>query len=242
MTSLAASIIQSFSFMLLAHLIADFVLQNKWMVDQKSKWYILCLHAIIVTLTTMVALGGNLHIAAMIGTSHLIIDTAKILVKSKFKTENFLLFAVDQLTHMIVLAFTALYLAQSWSDGFWQPWADLLTGPIIIANGFIMTVIVGNYVTQFTIKPYAGSFDEKGLPKAGKLIGWLERTLIFLLMAIDQTEGIAFLVAAKSFLRFEATKKQEASEYVLVGTLTSFGWALGISALTFATYNAMVTY
>ena len=40
-------------------------------------------------------------------------------------------------------------------------------------------------------------------------------------------EGIGFLIAAKSVLRF-GTVREEAklSEYVIIGTLASFGWAL----------------
>ena len=44
---------------------------------------------------------------------------------------------------------------------------------------------------------------------------------------LDQAAGIGFLIAAKSVLRFETTSKdQKAGEYVIIGTLASFGWAL----------------
>ena len=54
-----------------------------------------------------------------------------------------------------------------------------------------------------------------------------ERGLIFLLLMVGQPTGVGFLIAAKSVLRFDTTAKdQSAGEYVIIGTLASFGWAL----------------
>jgi len=58
---------------------------------------------------------------------------------------------------------------------------------------------------------------------------------------IGQPTGIGFLIAAKSLLRFEATKEQKASEYVIIGTLTSFGWALAVSSATMALISVAST-
>lgn len=232
-------IIQCFSVILFAHLLADFVFQNKWMIDQKSKWYILLMHASIVTVITSIALGGFVQIALLIGISHLIIDAAKSAIITQFKKDNLLTFVIDQLAHLLVIAIAAIYLADSWTGGFWHLWLNDMSGPIVLVNGFIIAVIVGNYITALTIKSYTVDLSGQGLPNAGQLIGWLERMMIFLLLAIDEAEGIAFLIAAKSFLRFEAVKKQEVSEYVLIGTLTSFGWALGVSVLTFALFERL---
>lgn len=49
--------------------------------------------------------------------------------------------------------------------------------------------------------------------------------------------AIGFLIAAKSVMRFETTSKdQRAGEYVIIGTLGSFAWAL---ALSYATLNLL---
>ena len=46
---------------------------------------------------------------------------------------------------------------------------------------------------------------------------------------------MGFLIAAKSVLRFDASKrKQKAAEYVIIGTLASFGWALICAYATLA--------
>ena len=70
------------------------------------------------------------------------------------------------------------------------------------------------------------------LPNGGRLIGQLERALIFLLVFIGQAGAIGFLVAAKSILRFEEARKQKHAEYVLIGTLLSFSLAIALSVAT----------
>ena len=74
-----------------------------------------------------------------------------------------------------------------------------------------------------------------GLPNGGRAIGHLERGLIFLLILSDLAAGIGFLIAAKSVLRFGSVGDDRAlSEYVIIGTLASFGWAIVTSTGTVA--------
>jgi hypothetical protein len=52
---------------------------------------------------------------------------------------------------------------------------------------------------------------------------------------MDQPNGIGFLIAAKSVLRFSEIKEpgqRKVAEYVIIGTFLSFGWALVVSVLT----------
>nr|WP_320119540.1 hypothetical protein [uncultured Marinifilum sp.] len=69
--------------------------------------------------------------------------------------------------------------------------------------------------------------ENKDLPNAGKLIGLMERFLVLALILVNQYSAVGLIIAAKSILRFRDNKK---NEYVLVGTLLSFGIAtlLGI--------------
>ncbi len=60
----------------------------------------------------------------------------------------------------------------------------------------------------------------EGLQNAGKWIGILEGSLIFLLQ--DQYSVIGLLITAKGLLRFSEKDRQEAkTEYVLIGSLIS---------------------
>ena len=69
------------------------------------------------------------------------------------------------------------------------------------------------------------SGKENSLPNAGRVIGNMERMLSLVFVMLGQYEAIGFLLAAKSLLRFRETDTVK-SEYVLVGTLLSFGIAI----------------
>jgi hypothetical protein len=79
----------------------------------------------------------------------------------------------------------------------------------------------------------------KSLKDAGKYIGVLERVLVFVFVILDHWEAVGFLITAKSVFRFgdlTATKQRKLTEYVLIGTLISFG----IAILTGLIYLAVV--
>ena len=115
--------------------------------------------------------------------------------------------------------------------GLWAPWAALVTAPALFAAGFIVTVLAGGHAVGLLTARFA--MPQNGLPEAGRLIGQLERALIFLFVLIGEPAGIGFLIAAKSVLRFDTAKEdQKASEYVIVGTLASFAWALAAAYAT----------
>jgi hypothetical protein len=56
---------------------------------------------------------------------------------------------------------------------------------------------------------------------AGRVIGMLERMLIFFFVLINQFGAIGFIIAAKGFTRFKELDKRDFAEYVLIGTLLS---------------------
>ena len=62
-----------------------------------------------------------------------------------------------------------------------------------------------------------------------KYIGILERVLIFVFILTNHFEAVGFLLAAKSIFRFGDLKEAQdlkLTEYVLIGTLLSFGIAI----------------
>lgn len=77
-----------------------------------------------------------------------------------------------------------------------------------------------------------GESGDGGLAGAGALIGQLERGLTFVLVLAGQFGAIGFLIAAKSVLRFQYAKDRSQSEYVIIGTLASFAWAISAALAT----------
>ena len=76
--------------------------------------------------------------------------------------------------------------------------------------------------------------DNESLKDAGKYIGILERLLVFIFIVVGHWEAVGFLITAKSVFRFgdlTASKERKLTEYILIGTLISFGIAIVISLL-----------
>jgi len=69
----------------------------------------------------------------------------------------------------------------------------------------------------------------KSMNGVGKYIGWLERFLIMCFIFVNYFQGIGFILAAKSIFRFGEIKNdsdRRFAEYVIVGTLLSFAFAI----------------
>ena len=210
-----------------AHLLADFLLQPDRIARNKHQLGVLSLHAVVHALLSWLLLGFRLswQIPGVIFLSHFLIDFLKHKVSDTACT-----FCVDQLLHIIVLAFLAAGYAPV---KLWSPFG-LVYKPLVLFAGFVATVQGSGFLVGKVAERLIGQnqLEVDGLKGGGKLIGQLERALIFLLVLIGQPAGIGFLVAAKSILRFKESKEQKLAEYVLIGTLLSFGLAIALSVLT----------
>ncbi len=244
MLSLTPVMVQSFAALLLAHVLADFVFQTAGMVKAKRHPGVFLWHITIVFSLSAAALGGAWPAVVAATVAHLGIDAAKTYALPAPMRGTATAFSADQAAHLASIGAVVLYWPDAAQTGLWAAWWPGLIQPALILSGFVVAVLAGGHVVALFMAPYAQRFQDfraQGLPNAGKVIGQLERGLIFLLVLIGQPTGIGFLIAAKSLLRFEATKEQKASEYVIIGTLTSFGWALAVSSATMALISVAST-
>lgn len=72
---------------------------------------------------------------------------------------------------------------------------------------------------------------KKTLKDAGLWIGVIERFLILIFILVGQDTAVGFLLAAKSIFRYgdlRETEEKNQTEYVMIGTLLSFGIAVAI--------------
>jgi hypothetical protein len=143
----------------------------------------------------------------------------------KNKTKNYFFF--DQSIHLASIALIVLAYSKLYGINFIF---DFETKTIAIIAGFIFCAKPSNILIKYlfiafsiqTPEENSKNPDEHSLPNAGKLIGIVERFLALGLIIMGQYEAVGLIIAAKSILRFNGTQK---SEYVLVGTLLSFGLA-----------------
>ncbi|MCF8371268.1 MAG: DUF3307 domain-containing protein [Bacteroidales bacterium] len=218
--------------LLLAHILADFFLQSKAMVTDRSTkhWkstkmiYHVLIHAVLVYVVLWEY--TNVWPAVLVLISHYLID----LVKS-YQKESIYSFLADQLSHIAVLVFIWMIIRNIGTGELIQAiipenkpeiWIYLfafvfVTWPV----GILISKSTYNWQSQLTLT--------KGLPDAGKWIGIFERVLILIFVLVNQYAGIGFLIAAKSVLRFNDIKNPEykkEAEYILIGTMLSFTVAI----------------
>lgn len=206
--------------LLLAHILADFLFQTNWMVAQKASAKGLAAHGAVVLATLIVTTGG-LHPALFWLTAlHLVVDLGKTRMPHGLTA-----FLADQALHVTSLLALALWLPNLWANGLWAGTPALPTAMALTA-GVILATRAGGYAIGLLMQPFAAASPD-GLPGGGRVIGQLERGLIFAMILLGQPEGVGLLIAAKSILRFGAVKDDRAaSEYVIIGTLASFAWAI----------------
>jgi Protein of unknown function (DUF3307) len=224
--------------LLLAHVLADFVFQPDWMVARKREPLVLAAHGGVVLLTAVAATGsldlGLLWLVAV----HVAVDALKALGGRGLRP-----FLLDQAAHLVVLASLAHARPGIWAEGLWAG-MDVLPGVMLILAGAIIAARAGGFAVGLLMEPFAAKLpaeiSAESLPGAGRVIGQLERGLIFALVLMGQPQGVGLLIAAKSILRFGAVRDDRAlSEYVIIGTLASFAWALLVAYATIAGLTAL---
>ncbi|MCS3650414.1 hypothetical protein [Salinibacter ruber] len=112
---------------------------------------------------------------------------------------------------------------------------EILLSILVTVLGAVVTVWLGGFVVGKVASPYADQLGvDSGLKEGGRLIGYCERLLIYVFVLANAPSAIGFLVTAKSLFRFgEVTgaEKRRHTEYIIIGTLVSFAYAVTLSYL-----------
>ncbi|TNJ42431.1 DUF3307 domain-containing protein [Tamlana fucoidanivorans] len=228
----------------LAHIIGDFLFQpQRWVIHKetyKHKSKYLYWHILIHIITLIVVLQFSFKYwlgIIIIGISHFFIDALKVNLQSKMN--NRLLFGLDQLAHIVILV-VVVKIYEPYSFNFNQLFNSktLLLLTCIICLTKVSSIIMKTLISKWDLKEYT---NEASLNNAGAYIGMLERLFVFAFIITNHWEGVGFLIAAKSVFRFgdlSKAKDRKLTEYILIGTLLSFGLAILFSL----GYNYLVRY
>lgn len=212
--------LELFLCLLLAHLVADFVLQTFKSCKQKrdKKWgsaFHYCHAVIVFVLAWLVSWSCEFWwFALVIGVTHFAIDMWK-----SYREDNVTWFTVDQLLHIGVLAGVA------WMWGLTNDWCMPFEIPakfVALAIAVLVCWKPANIFIKLMLKHYSVNMPEEKSSgfNAGALIGDIERWLILVFVLLQRYEAIGLLIAAKSIIRF-GDKETTKTEYVLAGTLMS---------------------
>lgn len=246
-----------------AHLVGDFYLQSDKMCESKYKtidnsevWDgegAVIGHSLIQAIVTFIFLwnwdfkeGYAFLPPLLVFISHGIIDS----IKAGTDKRGIVAFSIDQLAHYAALIGIWLLMLHLYDVEIHRYNTRDLIDLIHEINTHDLTNLIWVYGTSYLailaptsimIKIFMKSENwvpedatTKGMPNAGKWIGYLERILILTFIYTDNIAGIGFLLAAKSVFRIgelNRTKDLKVTEYVLLGTFASFTVAILIGFL-----------
>ena len=216
---------------LFAHIIGDFLLQPLSWIVHKEKYKLkssrLYLH-ILIHIVLMFVILWDLSLWPLIlsiGVIHLIIDSLKVVLTNE-KNHRWLFF-IDQFLHILTILFFVEYYGYSnlvLPEIATQDFLVILMGIVFLTRP--TSIIMQTIFTKWDI---SSLFDEnESLLDAGKYIGILERLFVFTFILLGHWEAVGFLLTAKSVFRFgdlKDSRHRKLTEYVLIGTLLSFGIA-----------------
>lgn len=214
----------------LAHLLGDFLFQpGSWVkAKERSKlksWQLYAHSAVhFILIMILVADLKFWYWALLLTIIHFTVDILKIYIQFR-KKQTFLF--IDQIIHFFVICLvwilynnTSLFLFE-----------DLNHYIVLITFIYSITqpssILVSAFISRW--KPEEGDKESASLSKAGSWIGVFERLFVFTFVTAGRWEAIGFLLAAKSVFRFgdlKDRKERKLTEYVLIGTLLSFGIAI----------------
>ncbi len=212
--------IELFLCLLLAHLVADFVLQTSASCKSKTEKHWRSVHqyihaGIVFALSWLVSFDLRFWWCALIiGALHLCIDVWK-----SYRAEDVVWFSLDQVLHLLVLAGVA------WLWSSMCEWRMPLGGETWWIAAAIAALICwkpSNIFIKLMLRHFSVNMplEKDGGFNAGALIGTIERWLILIFVCLQRYDALGLLIAAKSIIRFGDSQTNK-SEYVLAGTLLS---------------------
>ena len=234
--------------LLFAHILGDFPLQSRRMVDAKLAFrasaysrhllvhFGLAAGALALFTTAPLLQISTLGALALLTLGHGALDLGKsAMIHRRPSLDRLPLFAADQFAHVVIVAAAALIVVQdvpaidSLRD-FWVQQREALLVVLVILSA---SVFPAGYLIRYLLVPLsrelAESASERGdargpieeLTNAGLYLGWLERTLLVVAFAAGSLTAVGLIMGAKSIARFPEFKSRAFAEYFLIGTLAS---------------------
>ncbi len=170
----------------------------------------------------------------------IIVDLAEYLIEQRSSRLNLIRFAIFILFCIISVIFSLpvglninigmLSFVQNLFKNI-NPAVNLNTAGLnilIIISGLLFLLNESNFLIRLIfevtgkvpVKKESKEPDKSEL-NAGRIIGMLERLIIFFFVTIGQFAAVGFVIAAKSIVRYKELEDRNFAEYVLIGTLLS---------------------
>ena len=232
------------------HVLGDFLLQTRRMVQEKSRPGVLALHSAMILLAHGLAvlpfvrrtrgdILAALTLLVLLALLHAFIDRAKIRVREQRGADSMCLFIVDQAAHAGVIV-VVWVLWQRWpgvafemvpglgSNGLGLVAATALVATAYMLNGSGAATLVKLFLDRFPVGDQTLTAEgppETSVRDMGRTIGILERMLLLSCIMLGQWQAVGWIFAGKTVARFRELDNRNFSEYYLIGTLSSLLFA-----------------
>jgi len=239
--------------LLLGHVIGDFYLQTNNMVKKKNasyKWFfahgIVYATCIVLALLSLAWFGGVayswnlLWMFILLSCSHLTIDFLK-----KFIPSQKWLFSIDQAAHFACILLAWCMWGRGLTVGYYiYEYAGYLNIPLglLIILRPVGILLESGVIWDFNKKKVAQKDDKNKEEKkeqeeqkdAGRIIGYLERIVVYFLLLSGEYSAIGLVISAKSIARFPEIKDKKsnlkANTYI-IGTFLSLTAVVAVAVL-----------
>ncbi len=214
----------------IAHLCLDYFFQTDKLANQKNsigfKSAFLYWHALACfALSWLFSLQLDFVLAAAtIALTHFLLDGFKRYLSNSSYFGRYAYF-IDQTIHLAIIAIVVV-LFNRWSGINLGIDVTINFKYLLIISGYLVCLKPANIFIREVFKATEIQISsDNEMPNAGKVIGVLERILTLTLIIVSQYSAVGFLIAAKSILRYGNNETLK-TEYVLIGTMLSFGIAV----------------
>jgi len=202
--------------MLGMHVLGDYYLQTDRLAQARQHQFsAVVLHSLLYSLAFLpLLLASHPSAFVVLAVSHALLDALKFLLQ-KGTNKTAILFMLDQLCHILLLVVVSIL----YHVTFFLPpsWVSVLRiSVLLLCAAKPVSVMFTELFGRF--RPMPG----EGTEGAGKVIGYLERLILVILMVVGEYGVIGWIIAAKTFARSRQLADSQAfCEYFLVGTLLS---------------------
>jgi len=226
--------------LLIGHVLGDFYFQSNEMavgkvsknIMEKRKWMTVHGVAYAACMAVVLFAGTELSLEVLwafltVALIHILIDIFKYHITWKP-------FVVDQFLHILTLAVASLIFSRYIGvKGFMAENHHYL---LMVLGLLVVVRPIGLLIESRDIWQLEESENlEQGerMRNTSRMIGYLERIIVFFLLLLGQYSAIALVIAAKSIARFPEIKDDEGrlkADYYIIGTMLSLACVLLIAA------------
>jgi iron-sulfur cluster assembly protein len=150
--------LETFAALFAAHVVADFLVQTKGMVNRKTELGPMSGHIALVAVSAAIAIGFHgqdpnaWRALALLTVAHAMMDLAKTHL---MPPDRLLPYLTDQAVHILTIVLLAHFFPGLVHDGFWRGVLGddirLLTLAYLLAGFGIFAVVAGNYAVQLLL-------------------------------------------------------------------------------------------